>query len=43
MQPIIFTFFGPLPWQLFLASLLAWLEGKANKLYDRKQRYGDAL
>jgi heptose I phosphotransferase len=25
------------------ASLLAWLEGKANKLYDRKQRYGDAL
>ncbi len=25
MQPIIFTFFGPLPWQLFLASLLAWL------------------
>jgi heptose I phosphotransferase len=25
------------------ASLLAWLEGKANKLYERKQRYGDAL
>jgi len=25
------------------AALLAWLEGKANKLYDRKQRYGDAL
>lgn len=25
------------------ASLLAWLEGKANKLYQRKQRYGDAL
>jgi heptose I phosphotransferase len=25
------------------AGLLAWLEGKANKLYDRKQRYGDAL
>ena len=25
------------------ARLLAWLEGKANKLYDRKQRYGDAL
>ncbi|SDZ12496.1 lipopolysaccharide core heptose(I) kinase RfaP [Pseudomonas sp. NFIX28] len=25
------------------ASLLAWLEGKANKLYARKQRYGDAL
>ncbi|WP_448091697.1 lipopolysaccharide core heptose(I) kinase RfaP [Pseudomonas lini] len=25
------------------AGLLAWLEGKANKLYERKQRYGDAL
>jgi len=25
------------------ARLLAWLEGKANKLYERKQRYGDAL
>lgn len=25
------------------APLLAWLEGKANKLYERKQRYGDAL
>ncbi|WIE51141.1 lipopolysaccharide core heptose(I) kinase RfaP [Pseudomonas sp. GM17] len=25
------------------APLLAWLEGKANKLYARKQRYGDAL
>ena len=25
------------------ASLLAWLEGKASKLYERKQRYGDAL
>jgi heptose I phosphotransferase len=25
------------------AGLLSWLEGKANKLYERKQRYGDAL
>jgi len=25
------------------AALLAWLERKAQKLYDRKQRYGDAL
>ncbi|MGE8476819.1 MAG: lipopolysaccharide core heptose(I) kinase RfaP, partial [Pseudomonas shirazensis] len=25
------------------ARLLAWLEGKAQKLYARKQRYGDAL
>jgi heptose I phosphotransferase len=25
------------------ASLLAWLERKAAKLYERKQRYGDAL
>lgn len=25
------------------APLLNWLEGKANKLYARKQRYGDAL
>ena len=25
------------------ATLLRWLEGKANKLYERKQRYGDAL
>ncbi|MNZ56146.1 Lipopolysaccharide core heptose(I) kinase RfaP [compost metagenome] len=25
------------------AGLLAWLEGKAQKLYERKQRYGDAL
>jgi heptose I phosphotransferase len=25
------------------ARLLAWLEGKAHKLYARKQRYGDAL
>ena len=25
------------------APLLSWLEGKANKLYARKQRYGDAL
>ncbi|HRL91987.1 MAG TPA: lipopolysaccharide core heptose(I) kinase RfaP [Pseudomonas sp.] len=25
------------------ARLLAWLEAKAAKLYDRKQRYGDAL
>jgi heptose I phosphotransferase len=25
------------------ASLLGWLDGKANKLLDRKQRYGDAL
>ncbi|MNZ51540.1 Lipopolysaccharide core heptose(I) kinase RfaP [compost metagenome] len=25
------------------ARLLAWLEGKAAKLYARKQRYGDAL
>ncbi|MBC2654774.1 lipopolysaccharide core heptose(I) kinase RfaP [Pseudomonas sp. MSSRFD41] len=25
------------------APLLAWLEGKAEKLYARKQRYGDAL
>ncbi|MBF7729856.1 lipopolysaccharide core heptose(I) kinase RfaP [Pseudomonas sp. N040] len=25
------------------ARLLAWLEGKAEKLYARKQRYGDAL
>jgi heptose I phosphotransferase len=25
------------------AALLAWLERKAAKLYDRKQRYGDAL
>jgi heptose I phosphotransferase len=25
------------------ASLLAWLQAKADKLYDRKQRYGDAL
>lgn len=25
------------------AGLLAWLERKANKLYERKQRYGDAL
>lgn len=25
------------------ASLLAWLESKAAKLYERKQRYGDAL
>lgn len=25
------------------AGLLGWLEGKASKLYDRKQRYGDAL
>ena len=25
------------------ARLLAWLEGKASKLYERKQRYGDAL
>ena len=24
-------------------SLLGWLEGKAQKLYERKQRYGDAL
>jgi len=25
------------------AALLRWLEGKAQKLYERKQRYGDAL
>ncbi|MND40758.1 Lipopolysaccharide core heptose(I) kinase RfaP [compost metagenome] len=25
------------------AVLLRWLEGKAQKLYERKQRYGDAL
>ncbi|MGC5699904.1 lipopolysaccharide core heptose(I) kinase RfaP [Pseudomonas sp. NFXW11] len=25
------------------AALLSWLEGKAEKLYARKQRYGDAL
>ncbi|MNP25918.1 Lipopolysaccharide core heptose(I) kinase RfaP [compost metagenome] len=25
------------------AALLSWLEGKAQKLYERKQRYGDAL
>jgi len=25
------------------APLLAWLEGKAERLYQRKQRYGDAL
>ncbi len=25
------------------AALLGWLDGKANKLLDRKQRYGDAL
>ncbi len=25
------------------AALLAWLQGKADKLYARKQRYGDAL
>jgi len=25
------------------AQLLAWLQGKADKLYARKQRYGDAL
>jgi heptose I phosphotransferase len=25
------------------ARLLAWLEGKAQKLYERKVRYGDAL
>ncbi|MCY1391856.1 Lipopolysaccharide core heptose(I) kinase RfaP [compost metagenome] len=25
------------------ASLLAWLQAKADKLYERKQRYGDAL
>ena len=25
------------------ARLLGWLDGKANKLYDRKQRYGEAL
>jgi len=25
------------------ASLLRWLDGKAQKLYERKQRYGDAL
>ena len=25
------------------ARLLAWLEGKASKLYERKLRYGDAL
>jgi heptose I phosphotransferase len=25
------------------AALLGWLERKAAKLYDRKQRYGDAL
>ena len=25
------------------AALLRWLEGKAQKLYARKQRYGDAL
>ena len=25
------------------AALLGWLDGKANKLYERKQRYGDAL
>ena len=25
------------------ARLLAWLEHKADKLYARKQRYGDAL
>ncbi|MNY62040.1 Lipopolysaccharide core heptose(I) kinase RfaP [compost metagenome] len=25
------------------AGLLSWLDGKANKLYERKQRYGDAL
>jgi heptose I phosphotransferase len=25
------------------AALLGWLDGKANKLYDRKLRYGDAL
>jgi heptose I phosphotransferase len=25
------------------ARLLGWLDGKANKLLDRKQRYGDAL
>jgi heptose I phosphotransferase len=25
------------------ARLLAWLEGKAKKLYERKVRYGDAL
>ncbi|RZA18810.1 MAG: lipopolysaccharide core heptose(I) kinase RfaP, partial [Proteobacteria bacterium] len=25
------------------AVLLGWLDGKANKLYDRKLRYGDAL
>ena len=25
------------------ARLLGWLQGKADKLYDRKQRYGDAL
>jgi heptose I phosphotransferase len=25
------------------ARLLGWMDGKANKLLDRKQRYGDAL
>jgi heptose I phosphotransferase len=25
------------------AALLSWLESKANKLYARKVRYGDAL
>jgi heptose I phosphotransferase len=37
---------GPQPLRQTLreeARLLAWLEGKAVKLYDRKQRYGDAL
>ena len=25
------------------ATLLSWLEGKAERLYRRKQRYGDVL